>query len=55
MAIEFGLGRFGDCRLEKGGSIFTLPWWSGRARAFGGWPDAGRKRCDFGGFCAIVL
>ena len=43
MAIEFGLGRFGDRRLEKGGPLCMRPWWSGRARASGGWRHAGAR------------
>jgi hypothetical protein len=53
MAIEFGLGQFGDRRLKKGVSISTVLWLSGRAPVFDGLRDAGRKRCGFGAFCAI--
>jgi hypothetical protein len=44
--IEFGLGRFGDRRLEKGGSICTRRWWRGRAAAFGGWEERESGRCN---------
>jgi hypothetical protein len=54
MAIEFGLGRFGDRRLEKGGSPCTLPWLSGPAVAFGGLRAGGHKRCDSRASCAIT-
>jgi hypothetical protein len=42
--IEFGLGRFGDRRREKGGPSCIKRWWRGRAAAFGGWgqPEHGR-------------
>ena len=29
--IEYGLGRFGDRRLKKGGAICMQRWWRGRA------------------------
>ena len=44
MADEFGLGRFGDARLEKGGLRCMPHLFSGLARAFGGWRDGGRGR-----------
>ena len=53
--IEFGLGRFGDRRLEKGGPPFMRPWLSGLARVSGDLPDDGRKRCGSRGCCAIIL
>ena len=36
---EFGLGRFGDRRLEKGGCFCTDGWLKSAARGFGfaGW------------------
>ena len=43
--IEFGLGRFGDRRREKGGPICTRRWWRGPGRAFGGWQ--GREHGKF--------
>jgi len=55
MSIEFGLGRFGDRRLEKGGPPSTLRWLSGPAVASGGLGDVGRRRCGSGAFCAILL
>jgi hypothetical protein len=55
MAIEFGLGRFGDRRLEKGGLRCMRPWLSGRALASAGLLDGGRKRCGSGASCAITL
>ena len=54
MSIEFGLGRFGDRRLEKGGSRSTLPWLSGPAVGSGDLPDVGRRRCGSGVFCTIL-
>ena len=55
MSIEFGLGRFGDRRLEKGGSRCTLPWSSGPAVGSGGLRDVGHRRCGSGAFCVIAL
>jgi hypothetical protein len=55
MPIEFGLGRFGDRRLEKGGPPCMRPWLSGRALASAGLREGGRKRCGSGAFCAITL
>jgi hypothetical protein len=55
MSIEFGLGRFGDRRLEKGGSPSTLPWLSGQALVSGGLRGVGRKRFGSGAFCVIAL
>ena len=55
MAIEFGLGRFGDRRLEKGGSPCMLPLLSDPALGSGGLPGVGRKRCGSRAFCAIAL
>jgi len=54
MAIEFGLGRFGDRRLEKGGRRFTRRLLSDRAVGFGGLRGAGRRRFSSGAFCAIA-
>jgi hypothetical protein len=54
-AMEFGLGRFGDRRLEKGGRLFMRRWSNGRAPAFGGWPADGRRRCGSRAYCAMVL
>ena len=45
MGMEFGLGRFGDRRLEKGGPRSMRPWLSGLVRAFGALPAVGPKRC----------
>ena len=44
--VAFGLGRFGDRRLEKGGPGFTRHWWRGRARVSGGLVRVGRARCS---------
>lgn len=44
MAIEFGLGRFDDRRLEKGGPLCMLRWLSGPVLVFGGWREDGRKK-----------
>jgi hypothetical protein len=42
--MDFGLGRFGDRRLEKGGPRSMLPSLSDLAVISGGWRDVGRKR-----------
>jgi hypothetical protein len=53
--IEFGLGRFGDLRLQKGGPICMRHWWSDQGRAFAGLLGRGRARFSSQGFCAIRL
>ena len=51
---RFGVGRFGDARLEKRGPGVTPPWLSGPVRAFAGWAGAsGAARSDLAAFCAI--
>lgn len=53
--MEYGLGLFGDERLEKGGSIYMRPWFRGLARAFGDWRnETARVRCSSRAFFAIV-
>ena len=42
--IEFGLGRFGDRRREKGGLICMRRWWHGQDLASGGWQQRERGR-----------
>jgi hypothetical protein len=50
-AIEYGLGRFGDRRLEKGGLFCTPASLNGLARAFDGSGERGRERSrSHGGF-----
>ena len=43
---EVSLGRFGDRRLEKGGSFCTLAWLrpEGAGFEFDGWEPAGPER-----------
>lgn len=53
--IEYGLGRFADRRLEKGGPFFIGRWWHGRARASAGWQEHGPGRCNSPASCAIIL
>jgi hypothetical protein len=43
--MDFGLGRFGDRRLEKGGPTSMPPLLSGRALVSVGLQDVDRKRC----------
>jgi hypothetical protein len=52
--IEFGLGRFADRRLEKGGPFCTRRLLAGQARVFAGLPERGRGRFSSRGFCAIL-
>ena len=44
--MKFGLGRFGDRRLEKGGPPFMRPWWTGRVLISGVLLDDGRGKCS---------
>ena len=39
---RFGVGRFGDLRLQKRGPGVMRPWWPRRGRAFLNWLVAGR-------------
>lgn len=55
MAMAFGLGRFGDRRLKKGGPPCLPPLWSDPARVFDGLRDADRRKCGSRAFCAIIL
>jgi len=50
---EFGLGRFGDRRLEKGGLRFMQPLSANRAVVSAGSGVTGRRRCGFDAFCTI--
>lgn len=50
---EFGLGRFGDRRLEKGGLRFMAPLSINRAVVSDGSGVVVRRRCGFGVFCTI--
>jgi hypothetical protein len=43
--MEFGLGRFGDRRLEKGGPPSTRLWLSDRVVVSDGLRDVDRRRC----------
>lgn len=49
--IDYGLGRFGDRRLEKGGPICMRRWSHARVRAFAGSAALGRGRCSSRAFC----
>jgi hypothetical protein len=42
--MDFGLGRFADRRLEKGGRPFMRPWWIGHVLISGGLRGDGRRR-----------
>jgi hypothetical protein len=48
--VGYGLGRFGDRRLEKGGPGCTRRWWRGRARVSVALVVTGRARCSFADF-----
>ena len=54
MRPDFGLGRFGDRRLEKGGLRCMPPWLPGPALVSGGSVAAARRRCGFGAFCTMA-
>lgn len=43
--IEYGLGRFGDLRLKKGGPVCTLRWWIDQAPVSA--VSEGRERARF--------
>jgi hypothetical protein len=51
--LEFGLGRFGDLRLEKGGRACTRRWLTGRGRASAGLAERERGRCSLRAFFAM--
>ncbi|MER9128011.1 zinc ribbon domain-containing protein [Mesorhizobium sp. M0959] len=51
-SIEYGLGRFGDRRLEKGGPAWIGRWWRGLDRVSVGLAANGRPKCNSRGFCA---
>ena len=51
--VAYGLGRFGDRRLEKGGPGCMRRWWLGRARVSVALAVTGRARCSFAGFFTI--
>jgi len=52
--MEFGLGRFGDRRLEKGGSHCMRPWFDGQVRAFDALQGTERRRSASRVFCAMI-
>ncbi len=51
--ISFGLGRFDDRRLEKGGPTCMPHWWSGPGLAFGGLQ--GRERGRFNSRASFAI
>lgn len=51
--IEYGLGRFGDRRLQKGGPFCTLASLNGRVRAFDASEEHGREKFRSRGGFAI--
>ena len=48
--IEFGLGHFGDLRLQKGGPCCIRRWWNGPVLMSAGWLAIGRGRCSSSAF-----
>lgn len=52
----YGLGRFGDRRLEKGGSSCTASWslLAVAEHGFAGWGAAGRAKFASPAFCTIL-
>jgi hypothetical protein len=55
MTVEFGLGRFGDRRLEKGGPPCMRPLLSGQDLVFAAWAAGGRGKCSSRASCATIL
>ena len=51
--VAYGLGRFGDRRLEKGGRGCMRRWWPDLARASAASVRTVRARCSFAGFFTI--
>jgi len=51
--VEYGLGRFSDRRLEKGGPFCTPASLIGQVRASEGSGEPGRERFSSRDFCAI--
>jgi hypothetical protein len=51
--MAYGLGRFDDVRLQKGGPIYTRRWSDGLAAVFASWRNAtGRAKYSSRAFCA---
>ena len=48
--VAYGLGRFGDRRLEKGGPDCIRRWWRGPAHVFVALAVTGRAKCSFADF-----
>jgi hypothetical protein len=53
MEMEFGLGRFGDRRLEKGGQRCMRPWFDGLAHGSGVLQGTAPRRFGSRAFCAM--
>jgi len=53
--IEYGLGHFGDLRLEKGGPVCTRRWWIDQDRVSAVSVGRERARFDSRGSFAIHL
>lgn len=51
--IGYGLGRFGDRRLEKGGLVCTRRWFRIRAHVSAASAPVGRARCSSAGCFTI--
>jgi hypothetical protein len=54
MGMEFGLGRFGDRRLEKGGRRYMRRWFDGLAHGSGGLLGTAPRRFGSRAFCAMT-
>jgi hypothetical protein len=48
--VAYGLGRFGDRRLEKGGPGCMRRWCRGPARVSAALAVTGQEKCSFAGF-----
>jgi hypothetical protein len=54
MEMEFGLGRFGDRRLEKGGRRCMRRWFDGLAQGSGVLQGIAPRKFGSRAFCAMT-
>ena len=54
VSVRYGLGRFGDRRLEKGGPICMPRWWRVRARVSVVLAADEPAKCSSHACCAIA-
>jgi hypothetical protein len=53
--IDYGLGGFGDLRLEKGGPFCMRRWWRGHARVSADWREHAPEKFNSHVSCATAL